>query len=74
MQPPDVTPLTTLAGWRQFVRRPPVQAPTEPPQVKVNGQSVVPLVIVTNWASGESVKRSAPARLNSRFMASRKIP
>jgi hypothetical protein len=31
MQPPDVTPLTTLAGWRQFVRRPPVQAPTEPP-------------------------------------------
>ncbi len=31
MRPPEVMPLTTLAGWRQFVRRPPVQAPPDPP-------------------------------------------
>lgn len=31
MRPPAVMPLTTLAGWRQFVRRPPVQAPPDPP-------------------------------------------
>ena len=33
MHAPDVTPLTTLAGWRQFVSRPPAQAP-EPPDVE----------------------------------------
>jgi len=37
MHAPDVTPLTTLAGWRQFVSRPPVQAPTEPPDGEVAG-------------------------------------
>ena len=31
MHAADVTPLTTLAGWRQFVRRPPAQTPIEPP-------------------------------------------
>ncbi len=30
MRPPEVLPLTTLAGWRQFVRRSPVQAPCVP--------------------------------------------